>query len=231
MSGMDVARPEADDRVRRGDLDALPGRGRPAGRLRQHPEEGGLVQPEPAVPRPDAEHDLLWFDQVAVAERLELGLGRVGRRKHVAQEVLGLVDAAQDSRLAGEDLHGHDGIEPFALEDRLGASEVDVRRIAGQDLRRGPRSTHPHQPDPAPVSRSSGTAPLGGPSGVAASVAYGCVASGSGPATAPRPAAVPDPAAAPRPGASMRHRSLGSIGCAMTRLIGRDIDAANTAWL
>ena len=108
---VDVPGAEADDRIRRGDLDALAGRRRPAGRLGEHPEERGLVQAELAVPRADAQDDLLGRDQVAVVERLELGLARVGRGEDVAEQVLGLVDAAQDGVLAGEDLHRDERIE------------------------------------------------------------------------------------------------------------------------
>ena len=71
----------------RRDVDAGAGGGRPAGRLGEHPEEGRLVQPEPAIARPDPQDDLLGLDDVAVVERLEAGLGRVRAGEHVAQQV------------------------------------------------------------------------------------------------------------------------------------------------
>ena len=136
---MDVAGPEADDRVRRGDVDAGARRGRPAGGLGEHAEERRLVQPELAVASPDAQHDLLGPDDVAVLERLELRLAGRGLRQHVAEEVARLVDAAQDPCLAGEDLHRHERVHALAGEDGLGAREVDVGRIARQDLVRRPQ--------------------------------------------------------------------------------------------
>ena len=57
--GVDVPRPEADDGLGRGGVDAFAGGRGPAGRLGEHPEERGLVQAEPAIARPDAEDDLL----------------------------------------------------------------------------------------------------------------------------------------------------------------------------
>ena len=60
-------------------------------------------------------------------------------------QVLRLVDPAQDRVLAGEDLHRDDGVEALALEDRLGAGEVDVGRVAGQDLARRPGADEAHQ--------------------------------------------------------------------------------------
>src|SRR5439155_9632001 len=49
------------------------------------------------------------------------------------------VDAAQDRVLAGEDLHRHERIHALALEDLLGPGEVDVGRIALEDLARRAR--------------------------------------------------------------------------------------------
>ena len=48
---VDVARAEADDRLRRRGLDALAGGGRPSRGLGEHPEHRGLVQRERAVAR------------------------------------------------------------------------------------------------------------------------------------------------------------------------------------
>ena len=42
-------------------------------------------------------------------------------RQDVGEQHLGLVDAAQDARLAREDLHHDDRVEPLAGEDLLGA--------------------------------------------------------------------------------------------------------------
>jgi len=56
--------------------------------------------------------------------------GLVGLLEDVGQEVLDLVDPAQDRILPGEDLHRHDRVEALAIEDRLGPREVHVRGIA-----------------------------------------------------------------------------------------------------
>ena len=63
----------------------------------------------------------------------------------MSQQVLRLVDPAQDPRLAGEDFQRHDGIEPLAIEDALGPGEIDVGRIARQDLHRRSAARDPHQ--------------------------------------------------------------------------------------
>ena len=142
---VDVASPEADDRIRGRDLDALAGRRRPAGRLGEHPEHRRLVQPEPAIARPDAQDDLLGLHEVAVVERLDRRLDRVGVGEDVAEQVLGLIDAAQHGVLAGEDLHRDERVHALLLEDALGTREVDVGRVAGQDLVRGSRALMAHQ--------------------------------------------------------------------------------------
>ena len=170
---VDVPRPEADDRLRRRDVDARPGRGRPAGRLGEHPEERRLVQPEPPIAGADAEDDLLRLDHVAVVERLELGLGGIGAGQHVAEQVARLVDPAQDGVLAGEDLHRDQRIETLLLEDALGTREIDVSRVARQDLVRRPRARQTHQSGSAPLPPSSPTSTGRAGSGEAASVAYG----------------------------------------------------------
>ena len=78
---VDVARAEADDRIRRGRVDALARGGRPAGRLGEHAQERGLVQPEPAVAgRGSAARSPCGADAVAVVERLEHA-SRPGRRR------------------------------------------------------------------------------------------------------------------------------------------------------
>ena len=119
--GVDVARPEADHGIRRRGLDAGARRGRPAGGLGEHPEEGGLVQPEPAISGADPEDDLLGLDGVAVVERLEPCLARVGTGEHVPQQVPRLVDPAQDPGLAGEDLHRDQRVEALASARMLSA--------------------------------------------------------------------------------------------------------------
>ena len=175
--GVDVPRPEADDRIRRRRLDAGPGGGRPAGRLGEHAEERRLVQPEPAVAGADAQDDLLGDDVVAVGQRLEPGLGRVGAGEHVAEEVARLVDAAQDGVLAGEDLHRHEGVATLLGEDRLGAREIDIGRVAREDLVRRPRARQAHQSGSAPLAPGSPAWVSSTWSGVAASVAYGSAGS------------------------------------------------------
>ena len=142
---VDVASAERDDGGGRGDVDALAGRGGPAGRLGEHPEDRGLVQAETPIPGVDPEDDLLRRDPVAVVERLDPRLRRVAFGEDVADQVLRLVDPAEDRILAGEDLHRHDGVHAFPGEDRFGAGEVDVGRVAGQDLARRPRADEAHQ--------------------------------------------------------------------------------------
>ena len=94
----------------------------------------------------------------------------------VAEEVLRLVDPAQHRVLPGEDLHRHDGVEALALEDAVGPREVDVGRIAGQDLVRGSSALEAHRSGSAPRCRARVDARRRrgrpGPS-VAASVPYG----------------------------------------------------------
>ena len=70
----------------------------------------------------------------------------VGVLQDVGEQVLGLVDAAQDALAAAEDLHHHDGVEALALEDPRGAGEVDVGRLAGEDLVRRAVGLEPHRP-------------------------------------------------------------------------------------
>ena len=81
---------------------------------------------------------------------------RIGLREHVAEQVLGLVDAAQDGVLAGEDLHRHQRVEPLRLEDPLGTREVHVGRVARQDLAGRPGALQAHQSGSAPRLRSGG---------------------------------------------------------------------------
>jgi hypothetical protein len=52
----------------------------------------------------------------------------------VSEQVLRLVDPAEHGVLAGEYLHRHDRVETLRLEDRVGAREIDVSGIPGQDL-------------------------------------------------------------------------------------------------
>ena len=79
-------------------VDALARRGGPAGRLREHAEDGGLVEPEGAVAAADPQHDLLRLEEVAIDSDSTVTVvgGRVLER--VGQEDLGLVDAAEHAR-------------------------------------------------------------------------------------------------------------------------------------
>ena len=108
--------------------------------------------PNCAIARADPQHDLLGRDPVAVGERLELRLARVRRGEHVAEQVLRLVDPAQDGLAAGEDLHRHDRVEALALEDLVGPREVDVGRVAGQDLVRRAGSLEAHRSGSTPAA-------------------------------------------------------------------------------
>src|SRR5207237_1044706 len=119
--------------------------GRPSGRLREHAEDRRLVETELAVSSVDAEDDLLRRDHVAVVKRLDLRLGRVAVGENVTDEILRLVDPAQDGVLPREDLHRHDGIEALALHDAGGSGEIDVRRITRENLPGGPGSGETHQ--------------------------------------------------------------------------------------
>ena len=159
--GMDVARPERDHRPGSGRVDALAGGGRPAGRLGEHPEDRRLVQPEAAVPGADPEDDLLRREGVAVLERLDGQLGRVGVAEDVGEEALRLVDPAQDAALAAEHLHDDERVEALALEDALGPGEVHVGRLAGQDLLRGAHPDGSHQPASSPGGISMGWVTVG----------------------------------------------------------------------
>ena len=134
MSGWTWRAPKLIDGRRRGGIHALASRGGPAGRLGEHAQHRGLVQPELAIPGRDPEDDLLGVERIAVVERLERHRSVAVVAEHVGEEVLRLVDAAQDAGLAAEDLHRDDRIEALALEDALGAREVDVGRFARQDL-------------------------------------------------------------------------------------------------
>src|SRR5215210_1584044 len=87
----------------------------------------------------------------------------------MAQQVARLIDPAQDAVLTCEDLHRHERITAFALEERVGAREVDVGRVAREDLVRRASAGQPHQSDLAPVWASSPAWASGGAE-VAASV-------------------------------------------------------------
>jgi hypothetical protein len=50
------------------------------------------------------------------------------------QERVDLRRTAQDALVAAKHLHDDDRVEMLGAEDRLGALEVDVRGLAGQDL-------------------------------------------------------------------------------------------------
>ena len=65
---MDVTGPEADHRNGRGGIHDASRGGRPAGRLRQDPQDRRLVQPKRRVARVDAHHHLLGGDGVAVVQ-------------------------------------------------------------------------------------------------------------------------------------------------------------------
>ena len=123
-------------------VDAFLRCGGPAGRLREHPEDRGLVQAEGSIVAPDAEHDLLRLEGVAVGERLDGHLtgGRILER--VGEQHLGLVDAAEDAAVTREDLHDDDRVEALAREDLLRAPEIDVGGVPGKDADRRPPALH-----------------------------------------------------------------------------------------
>ncbi len=130
-AGVDVPRPEADDRDRRRRIDDAAGRGRPTGARGQDAEDGRLVQAEGRVARLDAHDDLLAGEAIAVVERLDHRGGlHVGFPEDLAEVRQGLLGTAQDALAAGEDLHGDDGVEPLRGQDRSRALEIDVGRLA-----------------------------------------------------------------------------------------------------
>src|SRR5437762_10158938 len=128
---MNMARAEADHRHASRGLDAAPRGARPGAAAGQHAKHGGFVQAEALVAADDAHGGFRGGEGVALFERpqltLELGL---------TQQLTNLFDAAQDAFIAREDLHRHDGVEAFGLEDLVGAAEVDVSRVAVQDVPR-----------------------------------------------------------------------------------------------
>ena len=58
----------------------------------------------------------------------------VARAEDLAEEGLDLGGATQDAGIAGEDLHHHHRVQVLGPEDGLCPLEVDVRRLAAQDL-------------------------------------------------------------------------------------------------
>src|SRR5207247_4870513 len=117
----------------------------------------------------------------------------IGRREDVADQVLRLVDAAQDRVLTGEDLHCHERIEPLPLEDAGRAGEIDVGRIARENLARRARSNQPHQPSCwslVKVSSFSSGAPGGGSAGGVGNSAGGSAGGRSGGRSGSSPAPV-----------------------------------------
>src|SRR5207344_2482750 len=102
--------------------------------------------------------------------------------EHMTEEVARLIDAAQDAVLAREDLHRHERIATLLGEDRLGAREIDIGRVAREDLVRRPRARQAHQSGSAPLAPVPSTSVPSTGSGVAASVAYG--SSGAAPMSA-----------------------------------------------
>ena len=173
MSGWMCRAPKLMTGLGRGGVDALArGRG-PAGRLGEHPEERGLVQAEPAIARPDAEDDLLRRDAVAVVERLEPGLGGSAWASTWPSRFFASSIPHRTASCRAKTSIETIGSRPSLLEDALRPAEVDVGRVAGQDLVRGSNALQPHQSGVLPSSR--GAAPSAGGTGpeVAASVAYG----------------------------------------------------------
>ena len=146
MSGCTCRAPKEIDRLRRGGLDALAGRGRPACRLGEHAQHGRLVQGKGSVASADPEDDLLGRDEIAVRQCLHDRARLVG--EDVTDEIRGLPHAAQDGVLAAKDLHRDHGIDALAVEDAAGSGEVDVGRRAGQDLVRRAIARQAHQATP-----------------------------------------------------------------------------------
>ena len=76
--------------------------------------------------------------RVAVVERLDHRLRRaVCLGEDLAQVGDRLLRPAQDPAAAREHLHGHDRVELLGAEDRAGALEVHIGRLAGEHVRGG----------------------------------------------------------------------------------------------
>src|SRR6476646_4830317 len=70
---------------------------------------------------------------------------RIRSRQDVAEQVARFVDAAQHGVHPGEDLHRDERIAAFLGQDALSTLEVDVGRVAREDLVRRPRARQTHQ--------------------------------------------------------------------------------------
>ena len=166
-----------------------------------------------------------WSDSSRVSVAVRVG-------EDVAEKVAGLVDAAQDALLPREHLHRHERISPFPVEDRLGAREVHVGRVAREDLVRRTSTGQPHQSGSAPVCASSRGWVSGGAE-VAASVPYASV-TGTRSVGTSRGSAEPGLgfAWATRPqAADRRYRPLGAGAATVLVALKLDPEAASSTGL
>ena len=171
MSGWTWRAPKLITGSGRGDVDAVAGSRRPAGRLREHPEHRGLVQPEPAIARPDAEDDLLGLDRVAVLRAIRAG-SRSGPRRRGRGRGGSAPRRCRTGRPAGA------RTPPSSRADRALPCRGSSRRARStrrpsrpKDLVRRTSTGQPHQSGSAPVCASSRGWVSGGAE-VAASVPY-----------------------------------------------------------
>src|SRR5206468_1225634 len=100
----------------------------------------GLVDPETRVRRADAQHRLLGVHVRAFGDRPRL----VVRLEDLAQKPDRLGDAAQHAGPAGEEVHGHDGVDvragqrlPRPLEVNVGGRAAVIRDQVGSRARGG----------------------------------------------------------------------------------------------
>ena len=142
---VDVARAEADDRLRvrrrrrtRGPRSPSRSTGRASPGSRSRTARTGDSERGSAARPPWARCGRRRRAPPAASPRVALG-------QDVAEQVLGLVDPAQDGVAPGEDLHRHDRVEALGLEDLVGPREVHVGRVAGQDLAGGTAALQTHR--------------------------------------------------------------------------------------
>ena len=102
-----------------GDVDALARRGRPAGRLGQHPEDRGLVQPEPGGSGRGSGGRSPWARSRSPSSSASscVSVGSASARTWPSRFLASSIPH-RTRVLAGEDLHRHERVEALALEDR-----------------------------------------------------------------------------------------------------------------
>ena len=126
---MDVSGPEANHRGPTGGVDALPGRGSPAGTVGKDAQQGGLVQAVGPVRGLYPQNYLFPLDAQAFLQGEDLSF--IGGY-NTFYELQRFVDATEQTCFSSEKLHGAFGIKAFAFQDLLRPSEVDVGCPSGK---------------------------------------------------------------------------------------------------